>query len=143
MSVLGILRSFFSRRPAGEFDGTLRDPTAVNRWLATHGAGPLPKSVLAPGDRPRQVYELRPDLRSAFPHAYLPCGRRAFFDWLFTHGKREFSLDNDEILSLLIELNRDPSHGLADTYRLTPRWQQAVPHGLSVRRSPELLRHVR
>jgi glycosyltransferase involved in cell wall biosynthesis len=111
--------------------------------LASHGAGPIPSTVTASNDRPRQIYEFRPDLRAAYPHALLPPGRRAFFDWLFTHGRSEYGLASEEIVTLLVELDRDPSHGLADTFRLTPQWQQVVPHGLTPAGWPNLIRFIR
>jgi len=139
------IRRLLAKRPddAAAFDGTLRDPAAVNRWLASHGAGPLSAAVSASADRPRQVYEIRPDLRAVFPHALLPPGRQAYFDWLLTHGRSEYGLANDEIVAFLVELDRDPSFGLADTFRLTPRWQEAVPHGLTTAGWPTLIRWVR
>ncbi len=142
-SIAQLLPSLFRRKTAAEFDGTLRDIEAANRWLASHGAGPIPSSVSASSDRPRQIFEIRSDLRLAFPHAYLPHGRRTFLDWLFTHGKTEFGVTNDEIVALLAELDHDPSHGITETYRLTHRWQEAVPNGLLPTVWPKLIRWLR
>lgn len=80
----------------------------------------------------RRVWELRADLRRAFPLGLTPIGRRAYAGWLLTHGARDFGLTPGGVLRYLYELqHHNPSHGLADSYLWHPDWQRAVPHGLT------------
>jgi glycosyltransferase involved in cell wall biosynthesis len=128
-----------------------RFPTALSgpsdgpfpRWLTGNGLVPdgLPEPAarnlegvfaVRPFDRVRQVFELRADVRDVFPLGLTPAGRGAYATWLFRHARHEYKLRDDEILWYLFALDEDPSAGLADTFLLSPAWQAAVPHGLTL-----------
>jgi len=138
-----------------------RFPTALSgpsdgpfpRWLAgdeviTDGLPPAAvenlREVFAvrPFDRVRQVYELRADVRAVFPLGLTPACRGAYASWLLRHGRAEYKLRDDEILWYLFALDEDPSAGLGDTFLLSPDWQEAVPHGLTLFGWDELKRWV-
>jgi glycosyltransferase involved in cell wall biosynthesis len=84
-----------------------------------------------PGRRVGRVFEFREDLRGIWPLALTPVQRGEFLRWLLTFGKSDFALPPEAALWFLLVLDEDPSQGLATTYRLQPRWQAAVPHGLT------------
>src|SRR5207248_1871932 len=90
----------------------------------------------------RQVYELRADVRAVFPLGLTPACRGAYASWLLRHGRAEYKLRDDEILWYLFALDEDPSAGLGDTCLLSPDWQEAVPHGLTLFGWDELKRWV-
>jgi glycosyltransferase involved in cell wall biosynthesis len=109
------------------------------RWLTSGGAGVTPvgsANVRAafeqnPGLPVRRIYELRPDLRDAFVLGLTPHQRAEYLTWLLTYGRDDFDVTPERALWYLGELGEDPSQGLVATYRAQPRWQAAVPHGLT------------
>ena len=106
----------------------------LGRLLAEFG---VPLSATEPADpvaafnRVRLVYELRPDVRRVYPLGLTPAQRGDYARWLFTSGRAEYGLRDDEIVCYLRGLAEDPAHGLAETFLLSPEWQRAVPHALS------------
>jgi glycosyltransferase involved in cell wall biosynthesis len=112
----------------------VHDPDELNPLLAAHGVTPFPASAAVgdPGVRvARRVWELRADLRAAFPLGLTPAQRRAYADWLLGQGAKDFGLTPRAVVAYLVELAADPSHGLADSFLWQPDWQKAVPHGLT------------
>jgi glycosyltransferase involved in cell wall biosynthesis len=79
----------------------------------------------------RRVWQLRADLRKAFPLGLTPAQRRAYAGWLLTRGATDFGLTPAAVVAYLAELADDPAHGLVDSYLWQPDWQAAVPHGLT------------
>ncbi|QEL18825.1 glycosyltransferase family 4 protein [Limnoglobus roseus] len=84
-----------------------------------------------PAARVKRVYELREDLRGAWPLALTPKQRGEYLAWLVTFGRSDFQLTPEAAVWFLFEQDEDPSRGLAASFRLHPEWQAAVPHGLT------------
>ncbi len=82
--------------------------------------------------RIRRVYELRQDLRLAYPFGVTPKQRGQYARWLLTFGKADFDLRPEEILWWLFEADEDPSRGLTTTYLLNPQWQTDCPLALTI-----------
>jgi glycosyltransferase involved in cell wall biosynthesis len=101
-----------------------------------------PKAARSAFDRVRQVYEVRPDVREVFPLGLTPAQRGEYAAWLFRYGRPEYGLQDNDILCYLFALADDPACGLGDTYLLSPEWQRAVPHGLTVKGWNDLKRWV-
>ena len=99
------------------------------RWISLWGRRP-PSAELA--RRVRRVYLFRQDIREALPYGLLPTQRHLYAEWLFDHARGEHDLRDEEIREYLALLEADPAHGLAETFSLTPDWQRAVPHGLTI-----------
>ena len=127
------LRRRFPAALSGGPDGSFA------RWLTTGGAGVTPagaanvRAAFAenPGLRVRRIYELRADLREAFVLGLTPHQRAEYLTWLLTYGRDDFGITPEQALWYLGELGEDPGHALVPTYRAQPRWQAAVPHGLT------------
>ncbi len=79
----------------------------------------------------RRVYELRPDLQTAYPLAYLPSGRARFFRWLIAEGREQNDLSDASIWWFLIECDEDPARELIRTYKISPSWQRFFPDALT------------
>jgi glycosyltransferase involved in cell wall biosynthesis len=125
------------RGGAGEPYFDLDDEGAVGRLLARYALPPLsgsPRDVafrdgrLAWGEK---VYELRTDVREAFPLGLTPAGREAFLDWFLRGGRDELGVGVADVLRYLFEQDGRPDRGLAATYRVQPTWQAAQPHALT------------
>jgi glycosyltransferase involved in cell wall biosynthesis len=78
-----------------------------------------------------KVYELRPDVREAFPLAPTPAGREAFLDWFLRDGRDELGVGVADVLRYLFEQDGRPDRGLAAAYRAQPAWQAAHPDALT------------
>jgi GT2 family glycosyltransferase/glycosyltransferase involved in cell wall biosynthesis len=124
------------------------------RWLSTvvvscYGLEPAAAEHIAeafrlkPAYRIRQVYELRADLRRAFPLALTPAGRKPFFIWLVAHGKLEYGLRDEQIWWFLQECDEDPGRELAHIYLITPEWQRRFPDAPTVFGRPRFLQWLR
>jgi glycosyltransferase involved in cell wall biosynthesis len=112
----------------------VHNPAELNPLLAAHGVAPFPVETARgdPGARvARRVWELRADLRAAFPLGLTPAQRRVYASWLLGQGAKDFGLTPRAVVAYLAELAADPSHGLADSFLWQPDWQKAVPHGLT------------
>ncbi|MFO0851534.1 MAG: glycosyltransferase family 4 protein [Gemmataceae bacterium] len=107
----------------------VHNPHEVATLFAEHGL-PVPT---APGSAEvaRRVWELRRDLREAFPLGLTPAQRRAYAGWLLTHGRADFGLAPADVLAYLRELATDPSHGLVQSFRWHPDWQRPFAAGLT------------
>jgi glycosyltransferase involved in cell wall biosynthesis len=122
--------------------------SAVRGWrqdwfaalLAEHGL-PVPTE---PGSAAvaRRVWELRRDLRDAFPLGLTPTQRHLYAGWLLTHGRDDFGLTPADVLAYLRELAADPSHGLARSFRWHPDWQRPFAAGLTPATWPLVKRWV-
>jgi glycosyltransferase involved in cell wall biosynthesis len=124
----------------------IHNPRELNPVLAAHGTAPPTAAQRANTltERVKRVFELRPDLREAFPFALTPHpDRRRFLEWLLVHGARDYGITSDEAVAWLFEQDSAPDRGLATTYRLRPDWQQVVPPALTPAGWPELIRHLR
>lgn len=87
----------------------------------------------------RLAYQHRPDIRESIPLGLTPRDRGLLFAWLVTHGTREVGFNPNDALSALFAQDTDTGRGIAETYRLQPRWQQTVPDGLSRSGWPKLM----
>jgi glycosyltransferase involved in cell wall biosynthesis len=110
---------------------------AVGRLLARYGLPPLPGSPrevafrdgrLARGEK---VYELREDVREAFPLGLTPAGREGLLDWFLREGRDESGVSVADVLRYLFEQDGRPDRGLVATYRVQPAWQAAHPGALT------------
>ncbi|VTS03762.1 glycosyltransferase family 4 protein [Tuwongella immobilis] len=99
-------------------------PVAIARLRAVWDADPA--------RRVKRVYELRSDLRAAFPLGLLPCGRREYLQWLLVHGPSNLGLEPEECLWMMFELEEDLPGALAATYLHQPEWQTKFPHALTI-----------
>lgn len=104
----------------------------IYRGLTSDGAANV-RSVFAenPGLSVKRIYELRCDLRDAFVLGLTPHQRTEYLTWLLTYGRDDFRVTPEQALWYAAELSDDPSRGLVATYRSQPKWQRAVPHGLT------------
>jgi len=138
--ILGVLTD---RRIRQQFPHALRDGETGTfcGWFSTSGRFDLSDDEIRSirkafashlGDRCRRVYEVRRDLREAFPFGLTPRQRENYLRWLLEDGRSQLGLRDEEILWYMAELDEDPSAGLEATYLLTSEWQQAVPHALTV-----------
>ncbi len=84
-----------------------------------------------PAARVKRVFELREDLRAAWPLALTPKQRGEYLAWLVSFVRDDFQITPEAAVWFLIEQDEDPSRGLAASFRLHPEWQAAVPHGLT------------
>jgi len=82
-------------------------------------------------DRCRRVYEVRIDLREAFPYGLTPHQQLLYYRWLIDEGRSVLGLTDEEIAWYMFESAEDPGRGIPATYLMTPDWQHAVPHGLT------------
>lgn len=116
------------------------NPHEVTALFAEHGL-PVPTE---PGlaDVARRVWELRRDLREAFPLGLTPAQRRAYAGWLLAHGRADFGLTPADVLAYLREMAADPSHGLAQSFRWHPDWQRPFAAGLTPASWPHVKRWV-
>ena len=139
------LRRRFPKALSGGPDG------AYCRWLCTAALSQfdLADSAvrhiqnafrMAPGDKVRQLFEFRHDLRQHFPLGMLPNGRRGLFAWLAEHGKHEHALRDEEIWWFLLESATDPVRGLVYLYLITPTWQAFFPEAMSESGWPKFFR---
>ncbi len=111
----------------GETDATLFDLAAARRLAA--GYGPVGGAT---GDRAGRAYELRPDVRAAFPLGLTPHPQRGeLLGWLLTYGRADFGLTPAECVAHLADLDATPDRGLERSYRLQPDWQRAVARALT------------
>jgi GT2 family glycosyltransferase/glycosyltransferase involved in cell wall biosynthesis len=85
----------------------------------------------APGNRIRQLYEFRVEVRHQFPAGMLPSGKAKFLAWLVGHAKAEHKLRDEEIWWFLIESNEDPLRELIYSYLVSPEWQANFPDALT------------
>jgi glycosyltransferase involved in cell wall biosynthesis len=116
----------------GLFFNWLVGAEARKRGLSAAGSANVDAAFAArPGKVARRVWELRADLRDAFPLGLTPTQRRLYAAWLLRQGAGDFGLRPEQVLWFLFELAEDPAHGLTDSYLWQPSWQQAVPHGLT------------
>ncbi len=81
--------------------------------------------------RPRQRYDVFPDMRSAFPLALTPAGRARFLVYLLETATHHLPLSDAEILWFHLYNAEDPYQGFVATYQLTPEWQEQFPDGLT------------
>lgn len=77
------------------------------------------------------AYQARPDMRAALPLGLTPRDRGLFLAWMIAHGTRELGFTVADAVAAVVARDADPARGLADTYRLQPAWQAAVPDGLT------------
>lgn len=112
--------SFFDIRPGSK---------ELNQFLGHRGQ--VETSPTASGNKAYRVYELREDLRQAFPLAFTPAGRRDFLAWFVNHGMAEFGVTIDEVLAAFREQDATPDRGLIYCYRLQPDWQARFPRALT------------
>jgi GT2 family glycosyltransferase/glycosyltransferase involved in cell wall biosynthesis len=84
-----------------------------------------------PGNRIRQLYEFRAEVRHQFPTGMLPSGKARLLAWLVGHAKYEHKLGNEEIWWFLIESNEDPVRELVYSYLVWPEWQAEFPDALT------------
>ena len=87
--------------------------------------------TVEPAARARQYYFWREDLRTAFPLALLPAGRRNFAGWMLEH-REDSQLRLEEVWWLLLQCAEDPAGELVRTYLFTPKWQEVHPEGLTL-----------
>lgn len=112
----------------GSFAAWLRLEGACALGLSASALAAIERAFLTPpGARPRQIYFLRPDLRTAFPFATLPVGCGGFLGWLVENGCAEYALQPHEIWWFVLECAEDAGREMRLLYLLTPHWQQMFP----------------
>ncbi|MCA9068012.1 MAG: glycosyltransferase family 2 protein, partial [Planctomycetaceae bacterium] len=80
-----------------------------------------------PGLKICQLYGFRPDLRAAYPAAFLPTGHRAFLHWLLIKGRQEYQFRDEEIWWFFLEAAEDPAREFEFTYHIQQDWQRNFP----------------
>jgi glycosyltransferase involved in cell wall biosynthesis len=118
----------------------------LNPVLEAYGVSrpPIPPAKHGSAERVKRVFELRGDLREAFPFALTPHpDRRRFLEWLLVYGAKDYGITPDEALVWLFEQDAVPDRGLQTTYLLRPDWQEAVPDALTPVGWPVLIRFLR
>ena len=123
----------------------LADRAAVDAVLADSGLPPGRPGPTASGvARVRRIYEVRQDLRAAFPLGRTPHPQRAaYLRWLLTFGRADFGVTAGDVLAATADDDAAPDRGLEVTYRLTPAWQRAVPDALTPAGWPRFLAYLR
>jgi|GEM_PF-764836 len=79
------------------------------------------------GDRPRQLWLTRSDLRDEFPLGLLP--ERAFLRWLWRWGVREAGLQPEEIGWFALAALESPAREMRRIFLFTPAWQAVAAGG--------------
>ena len=111
-------------RPHGYFD--IHDRELVNGLLA--GAA-LPRLTEAPAvaasrgghlARGERVYEVRDDVRRAFPLGLTPAQRGDYFDWFLQFGRHETDAEPLDVLRALVEQDGTPDRGWPRRISFTP-----------------------
>ena len=130
------------RGETGETYFDIHSPRELGDLLRRHG--------VAVPDRPRKpdsvegfaraclAYQARPDMRAAIPLGLTPRDRGLFLAWMVAHGTRELGFTAADAIAAVFSRESDTSRGLADTYRLQPPWQAAVPDALTAAGWPKL-----
>jgi glycosyltransferase involved in cell wall biosynthesis len=112
----------------------IHDRRELSSVLTANGVMPPAASPTGDGlaERVKRVFELRPDLREAYPFALTPHpDRRRFLEWLLVYGAKDYGITPNEALAWLFEQDALPDRGLRATYLLRPDWQEAVPDALT------------
>jgi glycosyltransferase involved in cell wall biosynthesis len=115
---------------------------AFARWLGDKGASRFGLTAAArthvaaafatfPGEKGKRIFEVRLDLRTAFPFGLTSLGRGDLLDWMLRHGRRDLGFTAEEALWFLFEHDEAPDRGLAATYLVRPDWQERYPHALT------------
>lgn len=77
-------------------------------------------------------------MRAAIPLGLTPRDRGLFLAWMIEHGTREIGFTFADAIAGVFSRESDISRGLADTFRLQPSWQAAVPDALTSAGWPKL-----
>ncbi len=113
----------------------IHNPRELGELLRRHGLAVPVAFPRANSDagfaRACLAYQARPDMREALPLGLTPRDRGLFLAWMVEHGSRELGFTVADAIASVFARDSDASCGLADTYRLQPRWQEAVPDGLT------------
>ncbi|HEY8506014.1 MAG TPA: hypothetical protein VIL46_15620, partial [Gemmataceae bacterium] len=89
-----------SEGPGGAFFRWVIDRLGLSERARKHVAEAFAANL---SRRVRRVYELRSDLREAFPFGLTPRQRGEYLGWLLRHGRADFGLRGEEVLWFLFE----------------------------------------
>ncbi|MGL6096381.1 MAG: hypothetical protein ACRC7O_11370, partial [Fimbriiglobus sp.] len=112
------------------------------RWLTGHGRRALGLTPRAAEHirtafaesrmwKAALAYQARLDIRTAFPLGLTPRGHGSLLVWAIRHGTAELGFAAADALWAAFHRAENASAALADTFAVQPRWQEAVPHGLT------------
>ena len=90
-----------------------------------------PSSPAASEKRARQHHDVFLEYRQAHPLGLTPAGRAGLLIHLLFKANEHIPLSDEEILWFHLHAAEDPQRGMADTFLLTPAWQERFPDGLT------------
>ncbi len=91
----------------------------------------------ADGAAVREFYMRSADLQARYPLGLLPVAQKRLAKWLLKEGRSQHNFSDEQVLAFLAETAADLPGALADTYLVTPLWQERFP---AVATAPEQLR---
>lgn len=121
----------FSSWGPGSFAASLKDATFVAH--IHHHETSLIDTVFQSniGARPQTIFQSDADARAASPLGLTPGGLDSYMTWLFSIGMERYNLRLEEIWWWALERAEHASTSLAQTWLVTPSWQQRFPDGLT------------
>ncbi len=124
---------FFRRRrpesPSPEFidindQGTLRElEKSCGRELETAWK----RRHSAESGEVREFYLRSADLQARYPIGLLPVAQKRLAKWLLKQGRSQHDFRDEQVLAFLADTSADLPRTIADTYLITPQWQERFP----------------
>ncbi|MDQ3315531.1 MAG: glycosyltransferase [Verrucomicrobiota bacterium] len=81
----------------------------------------------ADGSEVREFYLRSADLQARYPLGLLPVAQKRLAKWLLKQGRSQHDFSDEQVLAFLTDTAADLSRALADTYLITPQWQERFP----------------
>ncbi len=75
----------------------------------------------------REFYLRSADLQARYPLGLLPIGQKRLAKWLLKEGRSQHDFRDEQVLAFLAETAADLPQSIADTYLITPAWQEQFP----------------
>ncbi|MBA2432387.1 MAG: glycosyltransferase [Chthoniobacterales bacterium] len=80
------------------------------------------------GEPVREFYLSSVDLQTRYPLALLPVAQKRMAKWLLKQGRAQHQFSDEQVLAFLRESATDLPRGIAETYLITPSWQERFPN---------------
>lgn len=138
MTLLQRLRRRLRDLLRGETEDTYFDLHSQSQWqtILSHLNEPQPPLPnLDDNSRSlqlaRRLLLVRTDLITPFTFGLTPWQRGLLIHWFYRHGQYDIELTIEELLALLMELERQPDRGLVATFLVNAEWQRDHPNALT------------